>query len=67
VVLSAELAVVDAPSSVCANDGCVIEEEPFNIAGIAPNINSPNAKVISLFSNLKSDNFYRFKTSLIGI
>jgi hypothetical protein len=48
--VSVELAG-DASSSVCANDGCVIEEEPPSIAGIADNISSPNAKVISLFPN----------------
>ena len=64
--MSIEL-VVETPSSVCANDGCAIEEEPPNIAGIADNISSPNAKVISLFPNLELDKFYHFKTSPIDI
>ena len=57
VVVSVELAVDDPTSSVCANDGCVIEEEPPSIAGIADNIKTPNPKGISLFPNLELDKF----------
>jgi hypothetical protein len=53
VVVSAELAV-DVPTSGCAKDGCVKEEEePPNIAGIVDSISSPKAKIISLFPILE--------------
>jgi hypothetical protein len=50
--VSAELAV-DVPTSDCAKDGCVKEEEPPNIAGIVDSISSPKAKIISLFPILE--------------
>jgi hypothetical protein len=54
VVVSAELAV-DVPTSDCAKDGCVKEEEEEsqNIAGIVDSISSPKAKIISLFPILE--------------
>jgi hypothetical protein len=58
--VSVELAVGDAPFSVCANDGCVIEEEPPSNAGVVDNINSPNTKVIKLMPNLDFNNILSF-------
>ncbi len=63
-VVYVELAV-DNPSSVCSNDGCIIEEEPPRIAGIADKISNPNAKVIHLFPNLELDVFYHLRLLLL--
>ena len=58
--VSVELAVDDGPFSVCANDGCVIEEESTSNADIVDNISSPNTKVIKLLPNLDFNNFLSF-------
>lgn len=62
-----ELAVADAPSSVCANGGCVTEEEPPGIAGIVDNISTAGANVIRLYPDLDLNNLYQFRKSLIDI